>query len=188
EAFNADAALHAGPDFVDVVLEAAQGLDDALVDQALSAENAGFAANQAAVVDDAAGDVAAFGQLEDFADLGRADDDLFDDRFQQAGHGFLDLVDQFVNDRVELDLNPFPFGQVGHTDINAGVETQNDGGGGGGEQDIRFGDGAHGAVNDFEGNLFGLDLLESLDNRLDGALGVGFDDHLQDFGLGGVQG
>src|SRR5262245_30656844 len=37
EAVDADAAFHAGADFVDFVLEAAQGLDDAFVNEVLPA-------------------------------------------------------------------------------------------------------------------------------------------------------
>jgi hypothetical protein len=48
-------------------------------------------------------------------------------RLQQTGHGGFDLVDQFVDDGVKLDLHAFALGQVGHADVNARVEAKNDG-------------------------------------------------------------
>ena len=44
EAFDADAAFHAGADFVDLVLEPAQRLRDALVNDVLAAAHAHLAA------------------------------------------------------------------------------------------------------------------------------------------------
>src|SRR2546422_11226320 len=66
-AIDADAALHAGADFIDFVLEAAEGLDDTLEEDVLAAADADLALDDTAVGDDAAGDIAAFGQLEQFA-------------------------------------------------------------------------------------------------------------------------
>src|SRR5262249_43499938 len=112
EAVNADAAFHAGAHLIDFVLETAQGLHHAFVNQPLAAHHADFAADDASAADDAAGHFSALGQLENLPHLGRADDVFLEDRFQQTGHGFLHLVDQFVDDGVELDLDPFALGHI----------------------------------------------------------------------------
>ena len=51
-------------------------------------------------------------QLENLLDLGVADDGLAMLRIEHAGHRFLHLVDQFVDDAVKLDLHAFAFGGV----------------------------------------------------------------------------
>ena len=90
-----------------------------------------------------------------------ADGDILEDRIEQAGHGFLHLVDQLVNDRVKLDLHAFVLGLVGHAAVDAGVEAQNDRVRSRGQRHVRLGDGADGAVDDFQRDLVGLDLLEA---------------------------
>src|SRR5262245_17852762 len=51
KAIDADAAFHAGAYFVDLVLETAQGLHAAFVNQTLAAHHADFAADDASVAD-----------------------------------------------------------------------------------------------------------------------------------------
>ena len=93
------------------------------------------------MADDAAGDVAALGKLENLLHLGGADDGLLDHRIQHAGHGGHDLVDQLIDDRVELDLDSFPLGDIGDAVVDAGVEPKDDPLGSGSQEDIRLGDG-----------------------------------------------
>src|SRR5437773_1392644 len=179
EAIQADAAFHPGADFVDFILETSQRQGDALIDKALAALDAHFAFDDAAVGDDAPGNVAALGEREDLAHFGGADDDLPDQRVQQAGHRFLHFVDEFVNDRVEFDLDSFTLGQIGHAVVHAGVESENDGFHGRGQEHIGFGYGTDGAVDDVQSDLGRLDLFQCLDDRFDRALGVRLDDHLE---------
>ena len=73
EALDANAAFHAGAHFVDFVLEAAQRLGDAFVDDFLAAAHADLAFDDAAAGHHAAGDRRALGQGEDLAHFGRAD-------------------------------------------------------------------------------------------------------------------
>src|SRR6266404_1586843 len=185
EGLDADPAFHAGADFVDFILEPAQGLGDALVNDFLAPAKADLAFDNAAAGHHAAGDGRAFGQLKNLADLGHADGDVFEDRFEQTGHTFFDLIDQLVNDRVELDLDAFVFGFVGHAAVHAGVKAEDDRGRSRGKGHVGFGDGADGAVDDFEGDFVGLDFFESFDNRFDRALGIGFDDDFEGLGAGG---
>src|SRR5436190_22268941 len=53
EAVDANAAFHAGANFVDFVLEAAERLDDAFVNEIFAAHDADFATRDAAMRDNA---------------------------------------------------------------------------------------------------------------------------------------
>ena len=119
---------------------------------------------------------------EYLAHFGRANDDFLENRLKQASHRRFHLVDQFVNDRVKLDLDAFALGDVGHAIIDARVEPKDDCLGGGRQQHIGFSDGADGAVNDFQRNFVGFDLLQSFDDGFDRTLRIGFDDDLKHFG------
>jgi hypothetical protein len=63
-------------------------------------------ADEAAIGDGAAGDNA-LGEFENLFDLRVADDFFAALRLEQTGHGFLRLVDEFVDDGEQLDLNAF---------------------------------------------------------------------------------
>src|SRR5690606_29172576 len=82
---DADAALGAAADLVDVLLEAAQGFQLALEDHGVVAQHADrLAALDHAFHDHAAGHGAELGAAEHVADLGRADDLLADLHAQDA--------------------------------------------------------------------------------------------------------
>src|SRR5262245_8717814 len=66
EALDANAAFHAAADFVDFILESAQRLRDAFVDETLSAHYTDFAFDNAPGGNNAASHVAAFGQFKNF--------------------------------------------------------------------------------------------------------------------------
>src|SRR6266550_7783569 len=100
ETFDANATFHSGADLVGLVLKAPQGLRDAFVNNFLAPTQAHFAFDDTATGDHAPGHRSAFGQVENFSDLGDADGDILENGIEQACHGFFDLVDQFVNDRV----------------------------------------------------------------------------------------
>ena len=59
------------------------------------------------------------------------------------------------------------------------MEPEHDGLGGGGEDDVRFGHGADGVVDDLELDLVGLDLPQRFDDGLGRTLGVRLDDELE---------
>src|SRR6266481_1678893 len=124
---NANAAFHAGAHFIDFILEPTQRLGDALINEALAPHDADLAADDAPDRDHATGDGNALGKGENLADFGRADDDVLQDRIQQAGHGLLHLVNQFINDGIKLDLDPFALGDVRNTVVNPGVEPEYNG-------------------------------------------------------------
>ena len=114
--------------------------------------------------------------------LALADGEVAEEGFEQAGHGLFDLVDKFVDNGVKLDLDAFVLGFVGDAAVDAGMEAKDDGVGSGGEGDIGLGDGSDSAVDDLEGDLLGIDLLEGFDDGFDRTLRIGLDDDLEGLG------
>ena len=104
--FNANPAFHSGSDLADLILEAAQSLEDAFVDAGLAAHHAHLAFDQASAADNTTGNVAALGQLKNLAHFGRADDRFLQGRLNQPGHGLFDLVGrlQFVKPKRPIEL------------------------------------------------------------------------------------
>src|ERR1051325_6527971 len=95
-----DAALKADPDFFHVVLATAERRRAAIVNWLAPAQPAGARRpRNPAIGDETSGDDA-LAQLENLFDLGVADDSLAMFRGEQAGHRFLNLIDQFVDDAV----------------------------------------------------------------------------------------
>src|SRR5262249_32794874 len=141
-AFDTDTAFHAGADFVDLVLEAAQRLHDAFVNDVLAPAHAHFAAHDASAADHAAGDRRALGQLKNLPHFRRTNDIFLDDRIKQAGQGILHLVNQLINDGVKFDLHAGVFRLLGGGAVHARVETEDDALRGGRERHVVFGDGA----------------------------------------------
>src|SRR5262249_34188193 len=112
EAIEADAALRAGLDLADVVLEAAETGDLALPDRRAVADAAGLrvaASRDATVRHEAAGDRAGLRRLEDRLYPGRAEARLLERRLEKADHGFLNLVGDVVDDRVLADVHFLAF-------------------------------------------------------------------------------
>src|SRR5688572_20921754 len=180
EAVDANATFHAGPDLVDLVLETAERLNLSLVHKVLAAHDANLAIEDATVTDRTSGDTATLGQFEDLLHIGRTHDHFLEHWIEQAGHGDLHLVDQFVDDGVKFDLHPFALGDVGDAVVDAGMETENNALGCRREHDVGLGDRADGAVNDIQRNFLGFDFLERLDNGFHGTLSVRFDDDFKD--------
>ena len=78
-------------------------------------------------------------------------------------------------------MDSLAFGQVGHAVVNTSVESENDCFGGRSQEHVGLSDRAHGAVDDFECDLFRFDFLKRVNNRFDRTLSVGLDDDFKDF-------
>src|SRR6202043_1402623 len=101
-ASDADAALHAVGDFLDIILEAAQGADLALEDLFATAHDANLCiAAQDAFRYPGAGDGADLGNADDVDDLGTAKEVLLEGGIEEAEHGFANLILQLVDDRMQ---------------------------------------------------------------------------------------
>ena len=120
------------------------------------------------------------GEIEHVLDLGVADDALARLGVEQAGHGFLHLVDELVDDGEELDLHALALGGGGGGALDLDVEADDDGIRRAGEQDVRLRDGADGGMDDIEIDFLALDLAEGVKQRFHGALDIGLDDELEE--------
>ena len=182
EILEAQTAFAAGFDFFDVILEMLEAGDTAF-------ELDGFAANDAdaadalepSAVDVTAGDLGAFGELENLADFGAADDGFLGFGFEKAFHGFFNLVEEFIDDGVEFDLDVFAFGGVGDAGFGFDAKADDNGVGGAGKENIVFGDGADSGVDDFEFNLVVFEFAEGVVYGFEGTLDVGFEDDAKFF-------
>src|SRR6185437_10171073 len=83
------------------------------------------AAFHGAVGDAAAGDIADLGYLEDLQDLRIAQHGLTQGRWQQTGHGLLNVVDQVVDDVVVADFDARALGRLARFLVGAHVERDN---------------------------------------------------------------
>src|SRR5699024_8829318 len=134
----------AGADFADVVLEAPEAGDRALVNFTAGAADAGAGAPADDTVGDVrAGDVAFTGDADDLPDGGVADDLFFVFRFDLTADHALHVFDEVVDDAVRAQLDALPF--RGFHDAAGGVhpEGEHAGVGGAGEQQVALGGGAH---------------------------------------------
>src|ERR1700730_9836505 len=188
EVRNSDAAFETRANFVGIFLEPAQRTDSAGVNHHSFTNDAHFGiALDDAVENVTAGDRADALDAESIAHFGAAEMRFLEDGLEQAGHGLFDLVGDFVNDRVQADVDVFALSQIRSFAIGAHVEGENDGARSGSEQDVGFGDGADAGVNDLQLHLIGGLLGEQLAENFDGALHIGLNDDGQFLGLAALQ-
>src|SRR5437879_9304397 len=185
---NSHAALETGAHFGGVFLEAAERTDASGVDHHAFAHHAHFGiALHDAIEDITAGDHSDSLDAEGIAHFGAAEMRFLIDRLEQPGHGPLNFVGDFVNDRMQADVHVFALRQVGGFAIGAHIEGEDDGARGGSQQDIGLGDGTHAGVNDLQLNLLGGLLGEQFAQDFDGTLHIGLDDDGQFLGLAALQ-
>src|SRR5208337_318993 len=146
-----DAAFHAVTHFADVFLEAPHRADLALEDDYVVAQQSDFGI----ALDHAVGDVTAghgthFRNAEGIAHLSASKVGLFDDRFEQSGHGALDFILQLVNDRVQADVNLFLLRQFLRFALRPHIESDNHGIRRRGQQHVGFRNGADAAKQDLD--------------------------------------
>src|SRR5215211_7307917 len=180
EVVQADAALVAGRDRADVLLEAAQGADPAVVDDHAVADQAGPGpAGDLARGDVRPGDHADPRHPERLADLGGAGLALLVLGGEQALEGLLDVLHHLVDDRVQADVDALAAGQVAGGRGRPHREADDDGPGHRGQGDVVLGDGAGRLVEHAQPDLGDLDAPEGVVDGLDRAHHVGLDDQRQ---------
>ena len=113
-----------------------------------------------------------FGKLENLFDESVAEGAFAQFGIEQTRHGLLHLIDQFVNNAEEFNLDAFPFGGVGGGVIGFGIKSDDDCSGGFGQKDIGFGNWSDGGKDNIEGNFLTGDFAYGLDDGFDGALDV----------------
>ena len=145
-----------------------------------------FAADDAAVRHERAGDDRALADTEDLADLGAALDDLDDLRLEQALERRADVVGQLVDDVVQADVDAFGLGGAAGGLGDLGVEADDDRVRGRRQHDVVVGDVAGALVEDVEPDLLLVELLERVGDRAERAGHVGLEDDPQLLGLAGL--
>src|SRR5581483_2808884 len=134
---DGDAAFHAVANFAGIIFEATQGADLSAEDNYVVAKQAdlGIALDNA-ICNSATSNRADFRNTESLQYVGAALVRFFDRRLEQAAHGAFDLVLQFVDDRVQTDIDFFLLGEFLGFAFRADIETDDDGVGRGGEQNV----------------------------------------------------
>ena len=92
---------------------------------------------------------------------------------QQAGHGIADIVQKFINHAVQTDFNAFALRRAADGGILADVESQDDRGGGAGQQHVVLSDVSNARENHFQRDFVALDAGKGLLYRFEGALHIG---------------
>src|SRR5688572_30298783 len=178
-ALYADAALGAGADLADVVLEALQRFQLSLEDHDIVAQHADrVVAPDVAVDDQAARDRAELARAEHVAHLGEADDLLLDLGREHAGERGADVVDRLVDDAVVAHFHVLVAQRLAGRGVGADVEGDHARPGGGGEHHVRLGEAPDAARDDLDGHLAGRELRERFAQRLGGTLHVRLDEQV----------
>ena len=174
-----DSAFEVGADLLDLVLESAERGHPAIEDLDAAADHAGVGlAVDAAVRDERASHPAPV-EFENLPDLCVADDGLAGERLQQAQHRLAHLVDQFVDDRVELQVHVGCLGGFHSLGFDLHVEPENDGFGGGCEGNVGLGDRSRRGGDERALDLVRGNREDGLPDRLHGALHVALEDELE---------
>ncbi|MNE23458.1 hypothetical protein D3C80_1167130 [compost metagenome] len=124
----------------------------------------------------ATGNLANLGDVEDFQDLGIAEEGFAAFRRQKTRHGCLNVIHQIVDDVVVADVEAVTLGDRTSLCIGADVEADDCGIRCLGERDIRLGDRAGARMDDTGTNFVGTKLVERRDDRFDRTLHVTLDD------------
>ena len=160
-------------------MEAAEGGHLAIEHRDAAADDAGVRlAVHLAVGDEAAGGLALV-DLENLAALGVADDGLAGEGLKKAEHGLANLVDEFVNDGVKLDLDPGGLGRFHRLGLHLDVEAHDDRFRGVGVGDVGFGYRARRGGDELAIHLRGLDGEDRFLDRLDRTLHIALEDDLE---------
>src|SRR3984957_8642241 len=131
-----DPTLDTSSHLFHVVLESAQCRDTAIINRLPATQNSGSpCAGNSAVCDEAAGD-SSLCKLENLPDLCMADNAFPNFRIEHPDHGFFHLVDEFVDDAIQLDLDAFPFRRGSSLILYLDVKTDDHRVRGGRQQDI----------------------------------------------------
>src|SRR6266481_9018745 len=185
EILERDTAFVALRDFARVVLEALQGRELAFPYRAPVADQArAGAADDLAVHDHASRDSRA-GDVENLADFGAAERLLAVSRCEQPFHRLAHVVDRFVDDGVEANLDAFFLGEVRGLRFGTDVEADYDGFGSRRERHVGFGDRSGRAVNHLKLDLVGREPRERVGERFDRALHVALQDDFEFLDLAG---
>src|SRR5713101_8216099 len=179
EVLERDTAFVALRDFARVILEALQGRELAFPYRAPVADQARASAADNLAVDHHASRDGRAGDVENLADFGAAKRLLAVSRCEQTFHRLTHVVDCFVDDGIEANLDAFFLGEIRGFRFRTDIEADYDGFGSRRERHVGFGYRSGRAVNHFELDLVGREPRERVGERFDRALHVALQDDLE---------
>src|SRR5688500_3488249 len=166
EVLDPDAALEPFAHFLDVVLEAAQRGDVAVVDLDGVANHPHAAlAIYYAAANRAAGNDAHLRNLEQLAHFSLAEHDFALFGPEHSFESGPDVFHRLIDDLVELDVDAFALGGSAGVVVRPYVETDDDRAGRSREENVALGDRSDAAMNDFDRHLFVGELRERIGER-----------------------
>src|SRR5882672_2167763 len=174
-----DTAFVALRHFARVVLEALQGRELAFPYRAPVADQARASAADNLAVDDHTSRDGCARDVENLADFGAAERLLAVSRCKQTFHRLAHVVNCFVYDCVETNLDAFFLGEVRSLRFRTDIEADYNGFGSRRERHVGFGDRSGRAVNHFELDLVGREPCERVGERFDRALHVALQNDLE---------
>ena len=131
----------------------------------------------------ASGNGADFGNSKNFPDLCPADNPLFIFWSKHSLHGLLHVIDGIINNTVETNIYLIPCGKFCGLVCWAYVESDNDGVGRAGQNNIRLGDTPDRVMNRFDANFLIFQVSEGLLDGVNRALDIRLYDQIEFFNL-----
>src|SRR6266496_468636 len=184
EIFEDDTAFVASGDLAYVVFATAQGTDLTIEDFCILTQDACLGrACDFAVGDTTASNDQIFPGLEGLHYFGVAFDYLVVGRFQHAGEGGLNIINELVNDIVVANIDAFFLRLALCCSVGFDVEANDDSARGRGKVNIGFVDVANAFVDEAYFNIFFTDFCQSVFDGLRGALNVALEHNIQFFDL-----
>src|SRR5918994_2917187 len=180
EVLDPDAALEPFAHLTDVILEAAERPDPAVVRDDTVPDDAGARVPGDRPLDDVRpGHEPDPRNAEERADLRTPELGLALFGLQHAAHGIADVVDRVVDHAVQANVHALLLGQVPGLHVRADVEPDDDRAGGQLEVDVALGDRSGRAVDHVHADLVLRELGKRVDERPDRTLHVGLHDQVQ---------
>src|SRR5690554_5688404 len=177
---HADTALHAVTHFTDVVLEAAQGLQLAFVDDHVLAQYADRTVAVYGTFDDhAASHGTELGRTEHVTHLGHTEDLFAYVTAEHAGQGLLHVLDDLVDHAVVAQIQTFTLDHLARRGIGPHVEAEDHRVGGQCQVDIGFGDTTDTAGDHLDLYFVVTQLVERALQGFQGTAHVGLYDHVE---------
>src|SRR3984893_1217291 len=175
-----DTALQSGQHFVDVVLEALETRNLALVNRLVVPQNLGERpARDLAVQHPGAGDDAQLRDLDRREDFSAAFPDLDEGWLVEALDGAFDVVGDVVDDVVTANVDLLPLAGLLGERVSLDVEGDDERVGDRGQQNVRLGHGTDTLEDDLDLHLGVLDLQQGALERLDRAVAVSLEHQVE---------
>src|SRR5699024_7152615 len=186
---NADTTFHTVTDFVNVIFEAAQGLQLAFVDNHVVTQNADRVVTfNHTFGNHTACDGTKFRRFEHVTNFRQTDNLLFQFRRQHTAHRRFHFVNQVIDDGVVTQIQAFRFNHFTCRGISTYVEANQDGVGRRSQGGVGFGDTTYARTDDLHFNFVSRQFQQGVGDRFHRTLYVCLQDdvHFVNFAFGHV--